>query len=275
MQMSILIIARVTDMHHNEHYTRDLALYRHCCLCFRFDVDTAYDVRMDEHCRTWRPVGVRHMATCLPSERFDISMSQPDIVAARSYALRRLEHELEPQLRYHSVWHTRDVLEAAERLATLDGIDTDQLVILQTAALFHDLGFVVTRIGHEAASIAITTEVLPGFGYLPEQIKQIGQLIEATRLPQSPQSPLAELLADADLDVLGRPDFLQRSSVLREELASFDGPMSDSDWFVEQLTFVTQHHYWTSTARRLRDQQKAKNIEMLRAYLAACQPSEH
>jgi uncharacterized protein len=201
-------------------------------------------------------------------------MSQPDIVAAKHYAFRRLEQEIEPRFRYHTVWHTRDVLEAAERLAALEGITADELILLQTAALYHDLGFVLTRLGHEAASIAITAEALPDFGYRPGQIEEIGRLIEATRLPQSPRSPLAELLADADLDVLGRTDFPQRSSVLREELQNFDGPISDSAWFIEQITFMTQHRYWTGGARRLRDQQKTTNIEWLRAHFGAGQPPD-
>ena len=78
--------------------------------------------------------------------------TQPDFDSARAYALRRLEHELSPALCYHSVVHTRDdVVVAAERLAALEGVDDAALLLLRTAAYFHDLGFLEQRDQHENA----------------------------------------------------------------------------------------------------------------------------
>ena len=51
-------------------------------------------------------------------------MSTPDFERAKHYAFERLEHNLPPNLMYHSPAHTReDVLPAAERLAALERID--------------------------------------------------------------------------------------------------------------------------------------------------------
>ncbi|GAB4437291.1 MAG: hypothetical protein OHK0015_29870 [Chloroflexi bacterium OHK40] len=196
-------------------------------------------------------------------------MSEPDFEQARRYALQRLERELHPALCYHSLAHTRDeVVPAAERLAAMEGVSEDELLLLRTAAYFHDLGFVERRQGHEEVGIRIASQVLPGFGYSPAQVTAIGELILATRLPQSPIKPLDAILADSDLDMLGRADFIELNRLLRRELAAFDPPVSDATWYRQQLIFVRDHRYWTPTARKLRDPGKQRNLELLEALLA-------
>lgn len=199
-------------------------------------------------------------------------MGEPDFERARRYALLRLERDLDPALSYHSIVHTRDeVVPAAERLAALEGFGGEDLMLLRTAAYFHDLGFIERREGHEVASVGIAEAVLPDFGYLPAQVAAIRQLIMATMLPQRPTSAMAAILADSDLDMLGREDFLLLNKMLRAELAAFGGGVSDAEWYRRQTAFVRGHRYWTASARRLRDQGKARNLCALEALLAAAE----
>ena len=194
----------------------------------------------------------------------------PNIEGAARYALRRLERELLPGFCYHSIVHTRDdVVPAVEKLAALQGVEGEELLLLRTAAYYHDLGFVEQRAAHEAVGVQIAERVLPYFGYGPAQIEVISGLIMATRLPQSPRTPLERLLADADLDILGREDFLPRNKALRDELAGFGQLFSDQQWYRDQLRFVQTHNYWTQAAHALRDEQKLRNCEKLNDLLAS------
>jgi uncharacterized protein len=196
----------------------------------------------------------------------------PDFDAAKQYALGRLERDLSPALCYHSIAHTRDdVALAAERLAAAEGVTGEILLLLRTAAYYHDIGFVERREDHEVVGARMAAEILPRFGYDPAQIVQIIGMIMATRLPQSPQTQAQQILADADLDVLGRDDFLTVNHHLRVELARGGMPASDADWYRVQLRFLRGHRYWTPSARSLRDAQKERNIEALAALLAASQ----
>ncbi|MCC7359495.1 MAG: hypothetical protein IT317_08465 [Anaerolineales bacterium] len=193
----------------------------------------------------------------------------PDLARARAYALDRLSHELSPRLTYHSFGHTRDdVLPAALRLAAAAGISGEAQLLLETAALYHDLGFVVQRDDHERVSIALAEAVLPGFGYTPGQREVIRDLINATRLPQTPRSFLAEILTDADLDVLGRADYWPRSDDLRAEWAAYGVRYTDHEWYQSQVDFLTSQHYFTPMARALRNAQKQVNLAGLVAELA-------
>jgi hypothetical protein len=100
-------------------------------------------------------------------------------------------------------------------------------------------------------------------------------MIFATRMPQSPRTPLEQLLADADLDVLGRTDFLARNHDLRTELASCGVQVDDAAWYAEQISFLQSHHYWTAAMRQLRDQQKRQNIIALQTLLLKANAKEH
>ena len=198
-------------------------------------------------------------------------MSLPDFERAKQYALDRLKRELDPTLSYHSLAHTRDdVLPAAERLAVMEHVDAVSLLLLRTAACYHDIGFVEQRHEHESAGVLIARAILPQFGYGPDQIDAICGMIMATRLPQSPHTLLEAILADADLDSLGRDDFLPRSLALRDELAAFGAPASEEAWYARQLGFLQTHRFFTPAARALRETQKRRNIATVTALLAAC-----
>jgi uncharacterized protein len=195
-------------------------------------------------------------------------VSQADHEGARTYALDRLANELAPLWVYHSLAHTRDeVLPAAERLAALESVGGEELLLLLTAACYHDLGFLEQRIQHEIIGARMAAAALPAFGYSPHQIALVEGMILATQLPQSPRTLLEQLLADADLDVLGRTDFLARNRDLRTELASCAVYFSDAAWYAGQIAFLQGHHYWTASMRQLRDPQKQRNIAALQALL--------
>ena len=63
-----------------------------------------------------------------------------DFAGAKSYILEKLERELNPDLVYHKLEHTLDVYNAALNIAKKEGVSGNDLVLLKTAALFHDSG---------------------------------------------------------------------------------------------------------------------------------------
>ena len=184
---------------------------------------------------------------------------------ARQYAENRLKQELSPNLVYHRVEHTRaEVVPAVRTLAGMEGVHGESLYLLLTAAWFHDLGYVEQAMNHELISARLAVQVLPTFGYTEDQVEIVRRAILATALPQSPRNRLEEILADADLDVLGREEFMQRNGDLRRELAFLGKIFSDEEWCVEQLKFLEGHTYFTASARSLRNAQKIINIAELR-----------
>ena len=195
-------------------------------------------------------------------------MTSPDYQAAISHALQRLQDELPPTLLYHDARHTaEDVLPAVERLAALSGVTGEDLQLLRVATAYHDLGYIHAYWQHELASLRIAAQTLPQFGLQPGQIESILGMIVATRMPQSPRNLLEQLLADADLDNLGRPDFIELSSRLREGLELFGQPRPPHQWQEAQLAFLKGHTYFTAAARQLREAGRQENIARLETQL--------
>jgi uncharacterized protein len=181
--------------------------------------------------------------------------------------LGKLEKELPGHLSYHNIDHTTDVMQAVALIGDIEGIDEKNRRLLLTAALFHDAGFLVGREEHENASCNIAIQYLPGFGYQPAEIEAICNMIMATRIPQSPQNHLEEILCDADLDYLGRGDFFTLSSRLFAELRDEGIVKDEQEWDLQQADFMGSHRYFTETSINLHQAKKEGYVELIKSKL--------
>ena len=187
---------------------------------------------------------------------------------AGAHVIARLRRELDARLVYHSVDHTLDVVAAAERLADAEGVVGEDRELLVTAAYFHDVGFVKKYAANEAVGADLARRTLPDFGYTRAQIRRIEGLILATAIPHRPADALEQLMCDADMDYLGRPDYWPIAARLRLELSTHGKHFSLPDWLALQVRFLTEHRYFSASALRLRQPVKAQHLEQLRQLLA-------
>lgn len=187
---------------------------------------------------------------------------------AKRFILQKLKKELPQHLSYHSVEHVKDVVDAARQIGKSEGIKGIDMKLLLTAALFHDSGFLKGPKEHEKVSCDIVRKYLPDYGYDAEQIETICGMIMATRIPQTPHNHLEQILADADLDYLGRDDFWKIGNKLFEELSVYGIITEENEWNKLQVKFLESHNYFTPTAIQTR---KAKKD----AYLAEVKSKIH
>lgn len=190
-----------------------------------------------------------------------------DISGAKEFIMAKQAQELPAYLTYHNIAHIMDVYDAVNRHIAAANVAADGAVLLQTAALFHDSGFMVGAQEHEEVSCNFAKQYLPGFGYSQSSIDSICGMIRATKIPQQPQTVLEEILADADLDYLGRDDFEAISNGLFEEL-KHSGVVADEDsWNRMQVRFFESHHYFTANAKAWRETKKAENLQTIKQKL--------
>lgn len=184
---------------------------------------------------------------------------------AKNYILDRLKNELPNYLRYHGYHHTFDVFERTIEIAAEEGItEEDDITLMKTAALYHDSGFLSVYKGHEEVSCLLVRDMLPHYDYNEEQIEKICGMIQATKIPQEPKNILEEIIADADLDYLGRSDFYPISYSLYEELKSIEAIKTEEEWNRIQVNFLEQHHFFTKTCINKRKAEKDKRLMELK-----------
>ena len=183
----------------------------------------------------------------------------------KKFIIGKLRKELTKNLTYHSLGHIKDVYAAAENLAKLEKIKGEELTLLLTAVLFHDSGFLISQKDHERLSCDLAKENLPNFEYTSAQIEQICGMIMATQIPQTPHNRLEEIICDADLDYLGRDDFFTIGDKLFAELVMYGILDNEQEWNKLQVRFLEKHHYFTQSAKKLRKDKKAENLQIVKS----------
>lgn len=178
---------------------------------------------------------------------------------AEEFILKKLERELPKHLKYHNLNHVLDVYQASIKYAELENVSVKDTILIKTASLFHDSGFIIQAENHEEISCTIAEEILHDFNYNSVQIQKIKGMIMATKIPQTPTNHLEEILADSDLDYLGRDDFEEISDRLFQELQLPD----KNEWNKIQISFFEKHSYFTKSAKKLRDYKKQQNLQKI------------
>lgn len=184
-----------------------------------------------------------------------------DFEQMRTHILNRLKALLPENITYHDLPHTINVEKAAIRYANLEGVKGEELLILRTAVLFHDSGFIHQYKSNEEFGASIAEALLPRFGYSDRQISTVKKIIMATKYDVEPVTLLEKIMSDADHDYLGRPDYLTISKKLRDEMSDFGTQFGDLEWLDFQIKFLEfGHAYYTETAQNIRNQGKNARI---------------
>lgn len=181
-----------------------------------------------------------------------------------TFILDKLRHELPSSFSYHNVDHTQDVMHAVKEIGSQEHIAENELQLLSTAALFHDTGFLISTKNHELHSCHMARKYLPHYSYSEQDISQISDLIMATKVPQQPKNHLEEIICDADLDYLGRADFFEISEKLYREMLALGTVSSHQEYMQLQLEFLSNHRYFSNTAKALRNKLKEENLTKLK-----------
>lgn len=187
-----------------------------------------------------------------------------DYTAAKLFIFKKLENELPNNLTYHGLHHTEDVLQITEELCESENVSDYESLLIKTACLFHDSGFLTSRIEHEKLSCENAKKYLPRFGYSGDEIDRICGMIMATKIPQNPKNNLEEILCDADLDYLGRDDFFLVGKTLFSELKNQGVIDDEGAWNKMQIKFLENHSFFTSTNIKRRSNKKQAHLQQLK-----------
>ena len=194
--------------------------------------------------------------------------TQPVVAASQAEVSKLFSERDGADLLYHSLTHTEDVTEAADRIAALSGFSPEDHESLLIAAWWHDTGMLNCNgnpIGHEQCSADLAKKFLAEHDYPADRIALVERLILATDMSSKPKGILEAAMRDADLSGLGRPDYRNRLKKLRKEWDA-QGRLKVADriqWLDENIAFFESHSYLTPAAERLYGEQKERNLEII------------
>ncbi len=192
-----------------------------------------------------------------------------------------LKANLLPQLHYHRAEHTeKEVVYWAQRLAEMEGLRGKERELLITAAYFHDVGWTkvkactqeeyARRLVHEELGAEMAQEALQQFGFGQKDIDAVRELILATRLDSTPKNLSEKILRDADLSSIGQgvEIFWKRGNDLRHEMSEFGVLVDDESWMQIEYNLLEGLVYFTESARRMFDANKANALASVKAILS-------
>ena len=164
---------------------------------------------------------------------------------------------------YHNYEHTLYVLDKAIEIGIAENCTSEEMKLLATAALWHDTGYIHTYKGHEEESCLLARQYLPGYDFTTADIDKICGMIMATKIPQSPQNKLEEIIADADLEYLGTSNAAVSANNLFKELNAIHPLLTEQDWNNTEIDFLTAHRYFTGYCKANKEHIKQAYLKSL------------
>ena len=195
------------------------------------------------------------------------SQSKLDFFGLNKFVIEFLKNKLSSNLYYHGVHHTEDVVQSLDEICFHEKVNPEEYFILKTAVLFHDMGYIDQYNDNEIFGVKYAEKILPKYNFSKSQIKKISNLILATKVPQNPKNKLEKIICDADLDYLGRVDFLEISDSFFKELKERKFVNNQNHWDELQVDFFEEHTYFTDFSKNNRNPMKQKNLKFIKERL--------
>jgi len=154
------------------------------------------------------------------------------------------------KLYFHNFKHVRDVYEHVELLAHSENMEDEDILLLKTAALLHDIGYAISY--HDdmyKLSEDVARETMPLFKYTPQQIDRVCQLMKATHYESLPNGIMEEIMHDANLMYFGRADYNTRMMNLFHEQEEHGIHVKKAVWLQHQTNRLSNHQFYTRAAK--------------------------
>ncbi len=174
-----------------------------------------------------------------------------------------MENNWPEHLTYHTISHIIDVANVCDHYIEFYTIDKAIADLIRISAIGHDIGYLKTPVDHEEIGII---EIRPFLEPLlnARELELVFSMIRATKVPQNPKSFYEEVIADADLDYLGRKDYDVLSDGLYKEFLHYNVVSNEMDWLNIQINFLENHSYHTTFAKENRSHLKLEKLNELK-----------
>ncbi|UFX82821.1 HD domain-containing protein [Candidatus Absconditicoccus praedator] len=191
-------------------------------------------------------------------------MYSEEILKIRKYVYDKMFDFHEKGILYHNFDHVLDVLGRVDYLADSEGVGAENKELLQISALFHDIEYLQDPANHEYKSSITAEKFLLNINFPEDKIDIIKSIIRATKMDQKPTNILEQIISDADLDNMGREDFVQKCDIIKKEVENINNiKIEEKKRYQQTLSLMDNIVFYTSTQKKERDDVLEKNKKIL------------
>ncbi|MEP7251575.1 MAG: Pycsar system effector family protein [Ginsengibacter sp.] len=174
-----------------------------------------------------------------------------------------------PALVFHNLEHTQDVVKRTQEIAGHYKVTEDEMLVLFTAAWFHDTGHLFTSADkHEQMSCEVMRKFMKDQIDDEKIIGEIESCIMATKFPRNPKNLLQQILCDADTYHLGTKEFKNTNKRAFEERSLRNNDSDKEKFNKDTLEMLEKQKFYTNYAKDLLTERKEKNMKKLRKKIA-------
>jgi predicted metal-dependent HD superfamily phosphohydrolase len=163
---------------------------------------------------------------------------------------------------FHNLKHTQNVVDRTKEIAGHYHVNEKEMLILYTAAWFHDTGYLFTEAAkHEEMSVDIMKKFMADHSAEPEMIDEIDKCIMATKSPRNPVNLLQQIICDADTYNLGTKEFKDTNKRVMEEQQLKGIPTNKIDFNKGTIKMMQLHQFYTTYCKDLLSVTKELNMK--------------
>jgi class 3 adenylate cyclase len=187
----------------------------------------------------------------IPNHAFFIQMQFLRLIDLEEYVVNMMTNTASNMF-FHNFNHIMDVYKYVEILAQAESIPEEDILLLKTAALLHDIGYSISYDNDiNDVSENIAREFLPSFKYTQTQIEKICRLMRASHYESTPLDIAVAVMNDANNIYLGRDDYSKLIINLLHELEEHNIPVKNDALFEKQCNRLREHKFYTQSAKNM------------------------
>lgn len=184
---------------------------------------------------------------------------------AEQYITGLYESSWRDNLVYHSIDHTRAVVDRVNEIASHYDLSEKDIIVLNIAAWFHDAGHLFENpANHEEKSVELMRAWLEGKDIYAALADDIAAVILSTKIITQPHTILEQIIKDADTYHFGTKEFKEMDKLMKKEMKLRNLNTIVMDWEKNTLALLEQHQFYTEYCKNNLENRKLKNIKKLR-----------
>lgn len=170
------------------------------------------------------------------------------------------------QFYFHHYSRTVSIVRNCDALAVHMTMGKQELKLAHLAAWFLELGYCKDYHHYQKRSVELAREFFKAKGLDVDQLTKIEECILSTRIPQQPVSAISQLVCDACMYHLAEKDAVQHADALRAEYEAIPKTQfTDEEWLNENIKMISNHFYFTTSAREMFQKRKDKTLAAFQA----------